>query len=100
MKFLLTIDNQPLVLKLEGILALFGKSRTMEFAEGKWTPFVMFQVEDEPNSVAIVQRVDFTGMNKSEIESTLEGLPPDVRDFSGFVRDSIEKIEKAQSAKT
>jgi hypothetical protein len=57
MNFVLTIDNQPLVLKLEAILALFGKSRTMEFAEGRWTPFVMFQVEDEPNSVTIVERV-------------------------------------------
>jgi hypothetical protein len=97
MNFVLTIDNQPLVLKLEAILALFGKSRTMEFAEGKWTPFVMFQVEDEPNSITVVQRIDFTDMNKSEIESAVEGLPPDVRDFPGFVRDAIEKIEKARS---
>jgi hypothetical protein len=100
MNFLLTIDNQPLVLKLEAILALFGKSRTMEFAEGKWSPFVMFQVEDEPNSVAVVEQVDFTDMNKSGIESTLKSLPPDVRDFPGFVWDAIEKIEKAQSGKT
>ena len=99
MNFVLTIDNQPLVLKLEAILALFGKSRTMEFAEGKWTPFVLFQVEDEPNSVTVVQRIDFTGLNKSEIESSLGRLPPDVRDFPGFVRDAIEKIEQAQLAK-
>ena len=99
MNFVLTIDNQPLVLKLEAILALFGKARTMEFAEGKWSPFVLFQVEDEPNSVTVVQRIDFTGLDKSEIESALEGLPPDVRDFPGFVRDAIEKIEKAQSGK-
>ena len=66
MDFLLTIDNQPLVLKLEAILALFGKARTMEFAEGKWTPFVFFQVEDEPDSVTVVQRIDFTDMDKSE----------------------------------
>jgi hypothetical protein len=95
--FVLTIDNQPLVLKLEAILALFGKARTMEFAEGKWTPFVLFQVEDEPNSVTVVQRIDFTGLDKSEIERALEELPPDVRDFPGFVRDAIEKIEKARS---
>jgi hypothetical protein len=100
MNFVLTIDNQPLVLKLEAILALFGKARTMEFAEGKWTPFVLFQVEDEPNSVTVVQRIDFTGLDKSEIKSALEGLPPDVRDFPGFVRDAIQKIEKAQSGKT
>ena len=37
MNFVLTIDKQSLALKLEAILALFGKSRTMEFAEGKWT---------------------------------------------------------------
>jgi hypothetical protein len=98
MDFLLTIDNQPLVLKLEAILALFGKARTMEFAEGKWTPFVFFQVEDEPDSVTVVQRIDFTDMDKSEIEGALEGLPPDVRDFPGFVRDAIEKIENAQSS--
>ena len=98
MNFVLTIDNQPLVLKLEAILALFGKARTMDFAEGKWTPFVLFQVEDEPNSVTVVQRIDFTGLDKSEIKSALEGLPPDVRDFPGFVRDAIEKIEKAQSS--
>lgn len=97
---MLTIDNQPLVLKLEAILALFGKSRTLEFAEGKWSPFVLFQVEDEPNAVAVVQRVDFTGLDKTEIEGALEGLPPDVRDFPGFVREAIEKIEKAQSGKT
>jgi hypothetical protein len=97
MNFVLTIDNQPLVLKLEAILALFGKARTMEFAEGKWTPFVLFQVEDEPNSVTVVQRIDFTGLDKSEIERALEELPPDVRDFPGFVRDAIEKIEKARS---
>jgi len=100
MNFVLTIDSQALVLKLEAILALFGKSRTLEFAEGKWSPFVLFQVEDEPNSVAIVQRIDFTDMTKSDIERTLEGLPPDVRDFPGFVRDAIEKIENAQSRKT
>lgn len=100
MNFVLTIENQPLVLTLEAILALFGKSRTMEFAEGRWSPFVLFQVEDEPNSVAVVQRIDFTDMNKSEIESALQGLPPDVRDFPGFVRDAIGKIEKAQSGKT
>ncbi len=99
MNFVLTIDNQPLVLKLEAILALFGKVRTMEFAEGKWTPFVLFQVEDEPNSVTVVQRIDFTGLDKSEIESALKGLPPDVRDFPGFVRGAIEEIEKAQSGK-
>jgi hypothetical protein len=99
MNFVLTIDNQPLVLKLEAILALFGKSRTMEFAEGKWSPFVLFQVEEEPNSVTVVRRVDFTDMTKSAIERALEGLPPDVRDFPGFVRDAIETIEKARSGK-
>jgi hypothetical protein len=41
MNFVLTIDRQPLVLKLEAILALFGKSRTMEFAEAR--PGPLFQ---------------------------------------------------------
>jgi hypothetical protein len=59
----------------------------------------LFQVEDEPNSVTVVQRINFAGMNKSEIEGALEGLPPDVHDFPGFVRQAIEKIEKAQSGK-
>ena len=59
-----------------------------------WSPFVV-----EPNSVAIVQRIDFTDMGKSEIERALKDLPPDVRDFPGFVWDAIEKIEKAQSGK-
>ena len=100
MNFVLTIDNQPLVLKLQPILALFGKSRTMEFAEGKWSPFVLFQVEDKPNSVTVVQRVDFTDVTNSGIERALDGLPPDVRDFPGFVRDAIEKIEKTKFGQT
>ena len=99
MNFVLTIDNQPLLLKLEAILALFGKARTMEFAEGKWSPFVLFQVEDEPNSTVIVQRINFTDMTDSEIGRKLESLPSDVRDFPGFVRDGIETIEKARSGK-
>jgi hypothetical protein len=60
----------------------------------------LFQIEDEPNSVTVVQRVDFTDTTKSGIERALEGLPPDVGDFPGFVRDAIEKIEKARSGRT
>jgi hypothetical protein len=99
MNFVLTIDKQSLVLRLEAILALFGKSRTMEFAEGKWTPYVFFQLEDPPNSVPTVTKIEFTNMSQSEIETSLKDLPRDVYDFAGFVRDAIEKIEAAQSGK-
>jgi hypothetical protein len=95
-KFVLTIDKQPLVLPLDAILALFGRSRTMEFAEGKWTPYVFFQVEEPENGVATVHHIDFTDMNQAEIVDALKALPRDVVDFPGFVRDEIEKIEKAK----
>jgi hypothetical protein len=85
-------------LKLEAILALFGKDRTMEFAEGKLTPFVSLNLK-HPNDMPTVQRIDFTNMSESEIVAALKFLPKDVSDFAGFVRDEIEKIEKAQSAK-
>jgi len=97
--FVLTIDKQSLVLPLSAILALFGKSRTMEFAEGKWTPYVFFQVEEPADGVHTVRHIDFTDMNQSEIVDTLKTLPRDVVDFPGFVRDEIEKIEKAQFPK-
>jgi hypothetical protein len=99
MNFVLTIDKQPLVLKLEAILALFGKSRTMEFAEGKWTPFVFFQVEDPPNSDPTVKKIKFTDMSESGIKNSLKDLPRDVYDFAGFVRDAIDKIEAEQAGK-
>jgi hypothetical protein len=98
MNFVLTIDKQPLVLKLEAILALFGKPRTMEFAEGKWTPYVFFQLEDPPNSLPTVQHIEFTNMNEAEIGNSLKSLPRDVYDFAGFVRDAIAEIEKAQAS--
>jgi hypothetical protein len=97
--FVLTIDKQPLVLPLTAILALFGKARTMEFAEGKWTPYVFFQVEEPEDGVPTVQHIDFTDMSQAEIVDALKVLPRDVVDFPGFVRDEIEKIEKAQSLK-
>jgi hypothetical protein len=97
--FVLTIDKQRLTLKLEAILALFGKARTMEFAEGKWTPFVSFELETPPDAMPTVQNIDFTNMSESEIVDALKSLPKEVADFAGFVRDEIEKIEKAQSAK-
>jgi hypothetical protein len=97
--FVLTIDNQPLVLPLTAILSLFGKSRTLEFADGKWTPYVFFQVEEPADGVPTVQHIDFTDMNQAEIVDALKALPRDVSDFPGFVRDEIEKIEKAQFPK-
>ena len=97
--FVLTIDEQPLVLKLEAFLSRFGKSRTMEFAEGKWTPFVFFRLEEPENAVAAVRRIDFTNMSQAEMVDALKTIPRDVVDFSGFVRDEIEKIEKAQPSK-
>jgi hypothetical protein len=99
MNFTLTIDKQPLTLKLEAILALFGKDRTMEFAEGKWTPFVFFELEAPPNAIPTIQHIDFTKMTEAETVAALNSLPRDVADFPGFVRDEIAKIEKAQAAK-
>jgi hypothetical protein len=84
---------------LEAILALFGKPRTMEFAEGKWTPYVFFQLEDPPNSVPTVTKIEFTDMSESGIANSLKDLPRDVYDFAGFVRDAIEKIEAGQPGK-
>jgi hypothetical protein len=98
-QFILTIDKQPLTLKLEAILALFGKARTMEFAEGKWTPFVSFELEAPPNDMPTVQHIDFANMSEAEIVAALKSPPKDVADFAGFVRDEIEAIEKARSAK-
>ena len=98
-KFILTIDKQLLTLKLNAILALFGKARTIEFAEGKWTPFVSFELEAPPNDMPTVQRIDFTNMSGSEIVASLNSLPKDVTDFAGFVRDEIEKIETVRSDK-
>lgn len=95
--FVLTIDKQPLVLQLDAILSLFGKSRTMEFAEGKWTPYVFFQLQEPEDAVLTVHHIDFTDMNQAEVVDAIKAFPKDVADFPGFVRDEIEKIEKAQS---
>jgi len=97
--FLLTIDKQPLALQLEAILALFGKIRTMEFAEGQWAPFVRFELEAPPDDMPTLQHIDFSNMSESEIVAALTSLPDDIADFAGFVRDEIEAIEKARSAK-
>lgn len=94
MNFKLTIDKQPLILKLEAILALFGNARTMEFAEGKWTPFVFFELEMPPGVPPTVEHIDFTNMTESEISDALKSLPREVNDFPGLVRDEIEKLEK------
>jgi hypothetical protein len=97
MNFKLTIDKQPLVLQLEAILALFGKSRTMEFAEGKWTPFVFFELDVPADVVPEIHHIEFTGMTETQISEALEALPRDIVDFAGFVRDEIEKIEAART---
>ena len=94
-QFILTIDKQPVTLTLEAILALFGKARTMEFAEGKWTPFVSLELVTPLNDMPAVQHIDFTNMSESEIIAALKSLPKDVADFVGFVRDEIKKVEKA-----
>lgn len=99
MNFTLTIDKQPLTLKLEEILALFGKNRTMEFAEGKWTPFVFFELAAPPNAIPTILHIDFTNMTEAETVAALHSLPRDVADFPGFVSDEIERIEKTQAAK-
>jgi hypothetical protein len=93
MNFVLTIDSQPLVLKLEAILALFGNPRTMEFAEGKWTPFVSFALQEQPGPVPEIHRIEFSDMSESEMKQAMSSLPKDISDFAGFVRDEIAKIE-------
>ena len=96
-KFVLTIDTQPVCLKLEAILALFGKARTMEFAEGRWAPFVSFELEAPLHDMPTVRRIDFTNMSQSEMVAALTTLPDDIADFAGFVRNEIEAIEKTRS---
>ncbi|MEA2907847.1 MAG: hypothetical protein QOI12_5234 [Alphaproteobacteria bacterium] len=96
--FVVTIDKQLLVLKLDTILSLFGKSRTIEFAEGKWTPLVFFQLEEPENAVAAVHPIDFTNLSHAEMVEALKTIPRDVVDFAGFVRNEIEKIEKSKPA--
>ncbi|MFH1345797.1 MAG: hypothetical protein ABIL01_31995 [Pseudomonadota bacterium] len=97
MNFKLTIDNQTLILKLEAILALFGKSRTTEFAEGKWTPFVFFELDVPADTIPKIHHIEFTGMTKTQINEALEAPPRDIVDFAGFVRGEIEKIEAARA---
>jgi hypothetical protein len=70
----------------------------MEFADGKWSPFVTIELAEPEGSVPIVQHVEFTGMNESEISEALKVLPRDIADFAGFFREEVEKIERAQTA--
>jgi len=97
--FLLTIDRQRLTLQLEAILALFGKTRTMEFAEGQWAPFVRFELEAPPNDMPTLQHIDFSNMSESGIVAALTSIPGDIADFAGFVRDEIEAIDTARPEK-
>jgi T3SS (YopN, CesT) and YbjN peptide-binding chaperone 3 len=96
-KFVLTIDKQPLTLKLEAILGLFGKARTIEFSEGRWAPVVSFGLDAPLYDMPTVQHIDFSRMSQSEIVAALMSIPEDIADFAGFVRNEIEAIEKAQS---
>src|SRR5258705_2327826 len=84
--FILTIDNQPLVLELQAILTLFGKPRAMKFANGKWSPFVTIELAEPAGSAQTVHKIEFTGMNESEISEAFRVLPRDVADFAGFFR--------------
>lgn len=97
--FTLRIDDQPLILELQAILALFGKLRALEFADGKWSPFVTIELAEPAGSVPIVHKIEFTDMTECEISDTLRVLPRDVADFAGFFREEIEKIEKVQTGK-
>jgi hypothetical protein len=76
---------------------LVGKSRTLEFADGKWTPFVFFELHVPADAVPEVHHIEFTGMTKPQIRAALDALPRDVVDFPGFVRDEIDKIEASQT---
>jgi hypothetical protein len=99
MNFKLTIDGQPLTLKLEAILDLFGRSRTMEFAEGKWAPFVFFELQEAANVVPEISHIEFfKNLTWDQISDALGALPRDVVDFTGFVQDEIRKIEAAVSS--
>ena len=89
MKLKLTIDKQPLILELEAIVALFGKSRTIEFAEGRWTPFVFFELA-EPVDSNVIHVKDLT---VDKLDTLLNTLPKHDTDFGGFIRDKIEEIE-------
>ena len=66
----------------------------MEFAEGKWTPFVFFGLEERPDAIPEMLKIEFTDVSESGIRQALKSLPSDITDFAGFVRDEIEKREK------
>ena len=89
MKLKLTIDNQPLILELEAIVALFGKSRTLEFAAGRWSPYVFVELA-EPVETTVVHVPDLT----VEKLNTLKNEIPYFLDFDVFIRDKIDEIEK------
>ena len=89
MKLKLTIDKQPLILELEAIIALFGKTRTIEFAEGRWTPYVFLDLAEPVGDTKITH---ITGA--AALEAFLKTAPKHIVDFGGFIRDKIEEIER------
>lgn len=102
MKLKLTIDQQPLILDLQAILVLFGKPRTIEFAEGKWTPFVFCEPADNPaaaNAPVITAYENVERLNKDDLQKLLNSIPEDVMDFGSFIRKEIERIEKMDTSR-
>ena len=99
MKLKLTIDKQPLILDLETIFVLFGKSRTIEFAEGKWTPFVFCELAENASASEVPENTTYKNVEKlseQELDQLLSSIPGEIIDFGGFVRKEIEKIENGQ----
>jgi hypothetical protein len=96
-KFRLTISEQPLILNLKSILSLFGKERVIDFADGKWTPFVFMEVDEGPigpDAVAVETFSTAEGYQK-----ILKTRPRYEIDFGGYIREQIEEIENAVPSK-
>ncbi|HEX8164618.1 MAG TPA: hypothetical protein VF601_02395 [Beijerinckiaceae bacterium] len=89
MKLRLTIDEQTLVLELAAAVKLFGKERLMEFAEGRWSPFVTCG----PTEPAPAQTIDLTELGMDQIRDLLNVLPKRVINFPEYVRDEIERLQ-------
>ncbi len=92
LKFRLTISGQSLVLNLKSILRLFGKERTIDFADGKWTPFVFMEIAEESigSDTAAVKAFN----SVEEYQAILKTRPKYETDFGGYIRDQIETIDK------
>jgi hypothetical protein len=97
MKFRLTISGQPLILNLKSVLRLFGKERTIDFADGKWTPFVFMEIAEESIDSGAVTVKTFGTVE--EYQEILKTRPKYETDFGGYIRDQIEKLEKVSPSK-